>query len=128
MNKINLYIFLAILSTTLTNCTREGSTRVPITYHFFAPNSFTPNNDGLNDSFRPIKIAGVDMPVFHISIYNGNLQKVYESDDVYASWSPGPDATIMPDGPYTYQITYVASTDSIHYESYITTSGVNLLR
>jgi gliding motility-associated-like protein len=67
-----------------------------ITDHlFFAPNTFTPNGDGLNDTFAP-KVVGARL--FELVIYDRYGAEVYRSRDPEAEWS-GDD---RPAGIYTY--------------------------
>lgn len=68
---------------------------------FFIPNTFTPNDDGVNDFFR-ISVQG--NPVFYISIYNRWGQKLFESGDSKFQWSGKFQGQDCPDGVYTYQI------------------------
>jgi gliding motility-associated-like protein len=51
---------------------------------FFAPNSFTPNNDGKNDIFRPMLYG--DIKRFKLIVFNrwGNI--VYQTSDVHKGW------------------------------------------
>ena len=49
----------------------------------FIPNSFTPNNDGLNDYFH---IVGENITDFKLIIYNRWGQKVFESNSLDYEW------------------------------------------
>jgi gliding motility-associated-like protein len=52
---------------------------------FAIPSGFTPNNDGLNDVFKPI----INMPVFQYSfkIYNRWGQTVFQTNDPVKGWN-----------------------------------------
>jgi gliding motility-associated-like protein len=52
--------------------------------YFFMPNSFTPNNDGLNDKIRPI-VTG-DINTYEFSIYNRYGQLVFTTKNMQDSW------------------------------------------
>lgn len=47
------------------------------------PNSFTPNNNGLNDVFVP---KGIDITYFHLLIFDRWGELVYETEDQNAAW------------------------------------------
>lgn len=69
------------------------------------PNTFTPNNDGLNDVFN-VKEIGLCVQSFNISIYDRWGIKQFESNDYLQSWNgkvnnKGNDC---PDGTYFYII------------------------
>ncbi|MFN0016553.1 MAG: gliding motility-associated C-terminal domain-containing protein [Saprospiraceae bacterium] len=49
------------------------------------PNTFTPDGDGVNDTFTPVVHEGVEV-VGRLTIYNRWGQKVYESDSPGAAW------------------------------------------
>ncbi|WP_020529853.1 gliding motility-associated C-terminal domain-containing protein [Flexithrix dorotheae] len=68
------------------------------------PNGFSPNNDGLNDSF---KIIGLDQFSTHsITIFNRWGQKVYWSDNYKNNWTGiSNNGGSLPDGTYYYLIT-----------------------
>lgn len=124
MNKKILYIiFTCIL---LAGCTEAK--RVNVGEHFWHPNTFTPNGDGLNDSFHPMPRYGILFNSYHIIIFDESLQTVFESDDINESWFPGITNPNLPSGFYEYQITYNCSVDSVNYYDYITNSKVNLIR
>jgi gliding motility-associated-like protein len=124
MNRLKIYLGFGILLFLL-SCAKEK--RVDIGTHFWQPSAFSPNGDGLNDSFTPAPHADVFFSAYHITIFNDNLQVLFESDDKNAHWDPALLHQNLPTGFYEYQIIYTASEDSIHYDDYITSSQVNLI-
>lgn len=54
------------------------------------PNAFTPNNDGLNDTFRPV-VDYERVRLFSMVVYNLGGQKVFETTDLSIGWD-GKDA------------------------------------
>ncbi|MBR9861484.1 gliding motility-associated C-terminal domain-containing protein, partial [bacterium] len=66
-------------------------------YKLFIPNSFSPNDDGINDVFQP---KGMGMKSYTMQIYNRWGQMVFESDQPNEAWD-GKDAMM---GYYVYQI------------------------
>lgn len=53
-------------------------------YSLYIPNSFTPNNDQINDR---LSIYSEGVKEFNIKVYNRRGQIVYESSDVKESWN-----------------------------------------
>lgn len=72
----------------------------------FFPTAFSPNNDGLNDEYRP---KGRFVKDFKMYIYNQLGQLVFFSDDFYKGWNGGDS----PSGDY---VVTVESSDSIGNE------------
>lgn len=65
------------------------------------PNAFTPNGDGLNDTFRPV--ANLEMVrQFRMTIYNKWGEKIFKTTDATAGWN---GAGAMP-GVYVWAISY----------------------
>jgi gliding motility-associated-like protein len=71
-------------------------------WNIYAPNAFTPNGDGVNDSWEVEAFNVID---FSMSIYNrmGNL--VYSTHKLHEPWTP--DAEKVGDDVYNYMITAV---------------------
>ena len=52
---------------------------------FFAPNTFTPNGDGLNDEFKPVITGAVTME-YEISVFDRNGKLIFETTDINKPW------------------------------------------
>jgi gliding motility-associated-like protein len=72
---------------------------------FFAPNAFSPNQDGINDAWLPVSTGIND---YHIQIYNRWGDVVFESTDIDEAWMGNAynGDYFVPDGVYNYTITY----------------------
>lgn len=51
----------------------------------YIPTAFTPNNDGLNDIFKPVSSRALKQ--FHFKIYNRWGQKIFETADIINGWN-----------------------------------------
>jgi len=75
--------------TDVNGCTAKEYTNVfpknCITAIYF-PNAFTPNNDGLNDNYKPKVYGGVILK-YHLAIYNRFGQKVFETYNQNKGWN-----------------------------------------
>ncbi|WP_177192404.1 gliding motility-associated C-terminal domain-containing protein [Chitinophaga arvensicola] len=93
--------------TTITgeNCIKSDTVRIAVSNvsSLFVPNAFTPNNDGINDVFRP-RLRGV--AIYKMSIFNrwGNL--IFESNDPKIGWDGYYKNELQPVGAYVYMIQY----------------------
>ena len=70
----------------------------------WCPTAFTPNSDGLNDSFHP-KCQSF-LSSYQIKIYNRWGQQVFESNSLDISWDGNYNGTPCPGELYTYYISY----------------------
>jgi gliding motility-associated-like protein len=68
------------------------------------PNAFTPNNDGLNDVFKP----GAFCPVstYHVMIYDRYGKKIFESKDPTTGWDGRINGKKADIGNYVYYCIY----------------------
>lgn len=72
------------------------------------PNVFTPNHDGLNETFRPVA-QGI-ITSYQIIIFNRWGQKLYESNDAIIGWDGTSEGKQCPDGVYFYIAEYNVDT------------------
>jgi gliding motility-associated-like protein len=92
-----------IVTVSLTNCTD------PTVYDFFIPDGFSPNDDGINDSYSIPKIDFL-FPNYTLEIYNryGNL--LFEGNKSKSSWDgkteKGSTGGVAPNGVYFYVINF----------------------
>lgn len=68
------------------------------------PNVFSPNNNGLNEYFKPLTIYGIQRG--QLLIYNRNGLQVYEADLQSAQWDGRHNGRDCPDGVYYWVASY----------------------
>jgi len=86
------------------------------------PNAFTPNGDGLNDTFIP-KIKAVSS--FTMDVFNTWGERIYSTNGLESKgWDGTSNGQILPASNYLYRITYVSS-DGRQFEK---TGGITLIR
>lgn len=71
----------------------------PIYSRIFIPNAFSPNDDRLNDGFRPFCVY---IRQYHLTIYNRWGQKVFESNNPYDAWDGTYEGEQSENGVYVY--------------------------
>ncbi len=73
--------------------------------NFFIPNSFTANNDGINDVWSPYLDENCE---FALEVYNRWGVKIFEMNSSDHIWTGGDSEGkyYVPDGVYTYRLTY----------------------
>ena len=93
----------------------------------FIPNTFTPNNDFINQYFRPIVTCGTTLLDYHLSIYNRSEGLVFESYNPMIGWDGtfSDQNKIVVDGIYTWVLTIK---DGSNDKSYSLKGNVNLIR
>jgi gliding motility-associated-like protein len=69
------------------------------------PNAFTPNNDGLNDLFRPLT-QSEEITSFKMSIFDRWGRIIFETQDISQGWNGTIAGKPSPPGVYTYNISY----------------------
>ena len=96
----------------------------PCCEEIYLPNAFTPNGDRLNDVFRAVTAAGIQL--IHFDIYNRWGQRVFSTDDYTKGWDGKMNQTEdAPVGTYYYQFIYRCLTDE---KTYTRTGDVIVVR
>jgi gliding motility-associated-like protein len=81
------YTFLVTLIITDANGCRDTITDVITIYpdfYFYAPNSFTPNGDGINDFYGGF---GAGILEYHMMIFNRWGEMIFETKDITQGWN-----------------------------------------
>ena len=72
---------------------------------FFAPNAFTPDNDGLNDFF---KVYGVNITQAEFVIFNRWGDIVFKTNDLEEGWDGTSNREKSPNGVYVWMVKYIS--------------------
>jgi gliding motility-associated-like protein len=67
----------------------------------YIPNAFTPNGDGMNDTFG---VAGAAMGDFSLKIYNRWGEKVFDTTNPNHRWNGVVNDETAPSGVYVYKV------------------------
>jgi len=73
---------------------------------FYVPNTFTPDGDVYNETFRPIFTAGFDIYQYQMVIFNRWGEIIFESNNSEIGWDGTYGGNTCQDGTYIWQITY----------------------
>ena len=97
-------------------------------YTIYIPNAFTPNADGLNDTFGPEGV-GLDLDDYKMYIYNRWGELIFETNDVNKHWDGKIAGTniYQPIGVYVWLIYYTKTADHDKH-LYRYTGRVTLIR
>jgi gliding motility-associated-like protein len=107
-------------------CRGDGKTKVKrrCGVSLFYPNVFTPNNDGINDTYLPV---GSDVVDFNLKIYNAWGGLVFESNSILNGWDGKLNGVHSPAGTYVYSSTYTGYR-SRKLTNFSTSGNLTLLR
>ena len=76
----------------------------------YVPDSFTPNNDGLNDIFIPVTN---DVENYVLTVFSKWGDKLFESNETYSGWNGWYQGGICPNDVYAYLIRYQNKGESV---------------
>jgi len=77
------------------------------TMSVYVPDAFTPNGDGINDTFG---ISGEAIRDFTMRIYNRWGELIFESTNAAQHWDGSYKGKVVPQGVYVYQLSAHAIT------------------
>ncbi len=70
------------------------------------PNAFTPNADGINETFEPLPLLTCPVDEYHFQVFNRWGTMVFDTTDPNAAW----DGTVLgqpaPVDVYVYRVQY----------------------
>ena len=113
------------VTTLINNCFKSLSQMVQVAplFYFYAPNSFTPNGDGNNDTFIPSIVGNETIELF---IYDRWGREVFYTNDLINNqWDGNYNNVPLQIDSYTYRALIKKYFDDTIYEEY---GYVNLLR
>jgi gliding motility-associated-like protein len=87
-------------------CVDSIKTRVSVSvpYFFYIPNAFTPDGDGINETFAP-KGEGVDPDHYSMQIYDRSGMLIFTTRNPYDYWDGrNKHGQMCPEGVYVYKI------------------------
>lgn len=90
----------------------------------YTPNSFSPNGDGINDTWK-LSISGYSTKDFEISIYDRWGAMVWKSNDCYDSWNGIYKSNKLPIG--TYNWTMILK-DVVTDQKYFEKGAISIIR
>jgi gliding motility-associated-like protein len=95
---------------------------------YYIPNTFTPDGDKYNQTFKPVFSTGISTEQYEMLIFNRWGEIMFESNNIYIGWdgSYGVEGLDCPSGTYTYKIKFTLNGGL--QEQVIVTGHVNLLR
>lgn len=85
-------------------CKYKDMMKVKIEGAIYVPNAFTPNGDGINDTFSAI---GLDVEKFRLEIFTRNGELVYASNDINKGWDGTVNGNEAQMDVYVYVIHYM---------------------
>jgi gliding motility-associated-like protein len=91
----------------------------------YVPNSFTPDKDDLNDSWKPIISSGVDPNSYELNIFNRWGELFFKTNNYDQGWDGTFKGNEVQVGTYSYQIIYSKSGQT---KKNIIVGHVNLIR
>lgn len=94
---------------------------------FYVPNTFTPDNDDYNETFKPVFTTGFDPYNYTLYVFNRWGELIFESHDTNIGWNGkyGVDGKLCQDGTYTWKINVKKRMVDEHLEF---VGHVNLIR
>ncbi|MEX2483389.1 MAG: PKD domain-containing protein [Brumimicrobium sp.] len=95
---------------------------------FYVPNTFTPDNDDFNESFKPIFTSGFDPYNYTLLIFNRWGEVIFESNDANVGWDGTygvSSNTVVKEGTYVWKIIFKTNKNDERKEEI---GHVNLLK
>lgn len=82
---------------------------------YYVPNTFTPDGDDYNETFKPIFTSGFDVLEYKLFIYNRWGETLFESHNSEIGWDGTYNGQIIKDGTYIWKIEFKETMTDKHY-------------
>jgi gliding motility-associated-like protein len=114
---------ITLIVTNVYGCTDtiSGVVKIYPEYRFYIPNSFTPNGDGMNDTFGPVAMG---IKEFKMDIYNRWGERIFESTSPEYEWDGKMNGNMAQQGVYVYVIQLV----NVFNKTHVFEGHVSLIR
>ncbi len=89
-------------------------------YGVWVPNSFTPNNDGVNDFFRPVFTPyGLDLSYYKMEIFDRWGERLFSTEDYVTGWTGGKNngGDPLKDDVYVYKLQYKTADGQVKHKT-----------
>ncbi len=92
---------------------------------FYCPNTFTPDGDEFNNTFKPVMESGFDAFSFVMKIYNRWGEEIFVSNDILTGWDGTYGGKMVMNDTYVWVVEFKSDNDDnkFRYEGH-----VNLIR
>jgi hypothetical protein len=94
--------------TDLHNCSATSCQYITIASGFklYMPNAYTPDQDGLNDGFRPVMDSKREIAKYLFQVYNRDGENIFETEDIHTAWygNSNKGDFFVKDGAYLWKI------------------------
>ena len=100
------YYTITMTATDSFGCVDSVKARVSVSvpFFFYIPNAFTPDGDGINETFAP-KGEGVDPDHYSMQIFDRSGVLIFSTKNPYDYWDGrGKNGQMCPEGVYVYKI------------------------
>ncbi|HMU45761.1 MAG TPA: gliding motility-associated C-terminal domain-containing protein [Chitinophagaceae bacterium] len=106
LNREAYYTVKLIVTNNLLGCSDSASNRITVLDHCFidVPTAFTPNNDGLNDTFGPHNALKADN--YEFKVYNRWGQLVFHSNNWREKWDGKINGAVQTTGVFVWMLRY----------------------
>jgi gliding motility-associated-like protein len=78
---------------------------------YYVPNTFTPDNNELNQTFKPIFTSGYELNSYKLQIYNRWGELLFISYDSTTGWNGSYGDKIVQQGVYSWKIEFISQVD-----------------
>jgi gliding motility-associated-like protein len=105
---------IVVIAKSEKGCIDSLITKIKIIFpsEFYIPNSFSPNGDELNNTFKPIYYSETIPKDYRLSIYNRWGELIFESFNLSYGWDGTFKDKIVQTGTYFYRVDYVNEIDN----------------